>query len=132
MKKFVSGLLVGILITLSITAFASGFNIIPNPYPVVVDGQKAEVTGYNINDSTFLKLTDFKLLGLDIKFNQTNKQIEINTNKSNTFDNTNTSSDTNNAADNKNSINNNSNSTTTTNTDTDKPESFKIPTITFK
>ena len=78
MKKFVSGLLIGILITLSITTFAAvELKIMPNPYDVLINGDKADVTGYNISGSTYLKLTDFKQAGLDVNFNKDKKQIEI-------------------------------------------------------
>jgi len=78
MKKFVSGLLIGIILTFSLTAFAAvKLKIVSNPYPVMVDGQKIEVAGYIINDSTFIKLADFKKVGLDSTFNKEKKQIEI-------------------------------------------------------
>ena len=80
MKKFVSGLLIGILLTLSITTFAAvELEIIPNPYKVLIDNKTSDVQGYNINGSTYLKLTDFVEAGLGVNFNKTTKQIEITT-----------------------------------------------------
>lgn len=78
MKKFISGLVVGIIIAVAVTAFAAAeLNIVPNPFPVLVNGTKTEVEGYNINGYTFLKLADFKKVGLTVKFNETDKRIEI-------------------------------------------------------
>lgn len=80
MKKFVSGLIIGILLTLSITTFAAvELEIIPNPYKVLIDGKTADVHGYNINGSTYLKLTDFVEAGLGVNFNKDTNQIEIST-----------------------------------------------------
>ena len=80
MKKFVSGILIGILLTLSITTFAAvELQVIPNPYKVLIDGKSSDVQGYNINGSTYLKLTDFVEAGLGVNFNKSEKQIEIST-----------------------------------------------------
>lgn len=80
MKKFVSGLLIGILIALSVTTFAAvELKIAPNPYDVIINGSKADVDGYNISGSTYLKLTDFKQAGLEVSFNKDSKEIEITT-----------------------------------------------------
>lgn len=77
MKKYISGLLTGIIIATSFTVFAAvQLKVIPNPYPVLVNGTKANVQGYNINGSTYLKLSDLKVAGLDAKFDK--KQITIN------------------------------------------------------
>ncbi|HEX2925073.1 MAG TPA: hypothetical protein VHP38_02245 [Ruminiclostridium sp.] len=76
MKKYIAGLLSGIIIAMSVTAFAAvELKVIPNPYPVMIDGTKADVQGYNINGSTYLKLSDLKVTGLNAKF--ANKQITI-------------------------------------------------------
>ncbi len=80
MKKFVSGLIIGILVTLSISTYAAvELNIIPNPYTVLIDGKPADVQGYNINGGTYLKATDFIQAGLGVNFNKDTKQIEITT-----------------------------------------------------
>lgn len=80
MKKFVAGLLAGIILSLSLTTFAAvELNIIPNPYKVLIDGNESNVQGYNINGSTYLKLTDFVEAGLGVNFNKDKKQIEITT-----------------------------------------------------
>lgn len=78
MKKYFSGLLTGIILCLSLTTFAAvELNVIPNPFKVLINGTQSEVEGYNINGSTFLKLADFKKAGLTVKFNETDKQIEV-------------------------------------------------------
>ncbi|ACL77324.1 hypothetical protein [Ruminiclostridium cellulolyticum] len=79
MKKFLSGLITGLLVSVSLTAFAAiQLKVVPNPYPVFINNAKANVQGYNINGSTYLKLSDLKTAGLDAKYNNAKKQIEVN------------------------------------------------------
>jgi len=69
MKKFVSGLIAGVIVTVAVTAFAADtLKVVPNPFPVLIDGVKTEVEGYNINGSTYLKLRDFEKVGLGVDF----------------------------------------------------------------
>jgi glycerophosphoryl diester phosphodiesterase len=69
MKKFFAGLITGLLISISVTAFAAvQLKVVPNPFPVFINGDQAQVDAYNINGSTFLKLADLKQTGLDVKF----------------------------------------------------------------
>lgn len=69
MKKFFAGLITGIIIAISFTTYAAvQLKVIPNPYPVFINNTKANVQGYNINGSTYLKLSDLKSAGLDVKF----------------------------------------------------------------
>lgn len=77
MKKYLSGLITGLILALSFTVLAAELRIIPNPYPVLINGTNHTVDGYNINDYTYLKLSDFKKAGLTVKFNETDQQIEI-------------------------------------------------------
>jgi hypothetical protein len=78
MKKFIIGFIVGALMFSIIPVMAQeGLTVVPNPFPVVIDGVVTEVEGYNINGYTFLKLADFGKAGLTVKFNETDKQIEI-------------------------------------------------------
>ncbi|MFA7216271.1 MAG: hypothetical protein WC187_09635 [Bacillota bacterium] len=78
MKKIIIGFIVGALMFGIIPVMAEGeLSVTPNPFPVVIDGVVAEVEGYNINGYTFLKLADFGKAGLTVKFNETDKQIEI-------------------------------------------------------
>ncbi len=69
MKKFLSGLITGLLISVSVTAFAAvQLKVIPNPFPVFINGSESKVDAYNINGSTYLKLSDLKTAGLNVKF----------------------------------------------------------------
>lgn len=69
MKKFFAGLITGLIIAVSFTTYAAvQLKVIPNPYPVFINNSKANVQGYNINGSTYLKLSDLKTAGLDVKF----------------------------------------------------------------
>ncbi|MCR4430439.1 MAG: hypothetical protein NUV45_05385 [Tepidanaerobacteraceae bacterium] len=77
MKKFVSGLLTGIIIAAAFSAFAATLTVKPNTFPVIINGVKSIVDGYNINGSTYLKLTDLEKAGLKVVFNSAAKQIEI-------------------------------------------------------
>ncbi len=78
MKKFIIGFIVGALMFSIIPVMAQeGLTVVPNPFPVLIDGVVTEVEGYNINGYTFLKLADFGKAGLTVKFNETDKQIEI-------------------------------------------------------
>jgi len=85
MKKIISGLIIGMLITLSINVFAAGELLInPNPFPIHVDGQEQNLEAYNINGSTYIKLSDIPKATnnvLEVKFDQENKRININTQK---------------------------------------------------
>lgn len=85
MKKIISGLIMGMLITLSINVFAAGELLInPNPFPIHVDGQEQNLEAYNINGSTYIKLSDIPKATnnvLEVKFDQENKRININTQK---------------------------------------------------
>jgi hypothetical protein len=82
MKKFIIGFIVGALMFSIIPVMAQeGLTVVPNPFPVLIDGEIAEVEGYNINGYTFLKLADFGKAGLTVKFNETDKQIEISSTK---------------------------------------------------
>ena len=82
LKKFIIGFIVGALMFSIIPVMAEGeLSVVPNPFPVLIDGEVAEVEGYNINGYTFLKLADFGKAGLTVKFNETDKQIEISSTK---------------------------------------------------
>lgn len=82
LKKFIIGFIVGALMFGIIPVMAQeGLTVVPNPFPVLIDGVVTEVEGYNINGYTFLKLADFGKAGLTVKFNETDKQIEISSTK---------------------------------------------------
>ena len=77
MKKYICGLITGILIATSFTAFAAGLNIIKNDKPIYINGEKVNVSAYAIDGSTYLKLRDFEKAGLKINYDSATKHIEI-------------------------------------------------------
>lgn len=90
-KQTIVMFLVGVFF-FSGVSYAAELIINPNPFPVIINGIETPVEGYNINGYTYLKLADFKKAGLTVKFNQTDKLIEItnvvNTPTSNVSENT--------------------------------------------
>jgi hypothetical protein len=76
-KHMLIGFILGTALCIGLPVFAEALNIVLNPFPVLINGVETEVEGYNINGSTFLKLADFKKAGLTVKFNETDRQIEI-------------------------------------------------------
>jgi hypothetical protein len=83
MKKYLAGLLTGIIIALSISAFAANEYIIKsNPYPVKINGVVQNIEALNIDDFTWIKAKDvgkfFNGL-ITLKFNEIDEAIEINT-----------------------------------------------------
>jgi hypothetical protein len=78
-KSGISGFLIGVVLTSSITIFAeTQLNVKPNPYPIIVDGKTISTEGYNINGSTYLGLTaTANILDVDVKFED--KKILITT-----------------------------------------------------
>lgn len=81
MRKFMCGLIVGVILATGIV-FAAEYNIYPNPYSIVVDGQKRNIEGYNINDYSYFKLRDIgDVTGFDVQF--VNDTVMINTEKQN-------------------------------------------------
>lgn len=81
MKKIVFGIILGIFLSSGVTYAAVELKVVPNPFPVIINGDAVEVEGYNIDGYTFLKLRDFEKAGLIVKFNETYKQIEITSNQ---------------------------------------------------
>ncbi len=56
-KSITLGILIGSVTTLSITALAE-YIVVPNSFPVKVNGVETTIQGYNINDETYFKLRD--------------------------------------------------------------------------
>jgi hypothetical protein len=82
-KNIIIGMVIGLTIGTTAGVFAANqFTINPNPFPINVNGEKTtDVSGLNVNGSTYLKLRDFnKLEGVGVMFDSTNKDIEIVTN----------------------------------------------------
>ena len=57
MKKLISGIIIGAVLGTAIGGFAVN-SIVDNPFPVVVNGEKKNIEGYNIDDRTYFKLRD--------------------------------------------------------------------------
>ncbi len=81
MKKFLSGLLIGVLITASVTVYAAvEYNIIPNSFPIYVDEKKEDVEALNINGYTWIRLGSIsKVLNASVIFDEVSSQIIITT-----------------------------------------------------
>jgi hypothetical protein len=78
-KQFGIGLIVGAILFSSIGVFAEGLTVLLNQFPIVINGQQAEVEAYNINGRTFLALGDVaKYFDATAVFNETTKRIDIN------------------------------------------------------
>lgn len=77
-KSITLGIIIGAAATLSITALAE-YIVVPNSFPVKVNGQTVQVEGYNINDSTYFKLRDVADVvgGFEVGFE--NNAIIVNT-----------------------------------------------------
>ena len=68
-KTLTLGIIIGAVAAVSITALAE-YVVVPNSFPVKVNGQTVQVEGYNINDSTYFKLRDVAdaVGGFDVDF----------------------------------------------------------------
>ena len=83
MKKFISGLIIGIIAAISINAFAVGEHVVnANPFPVIVNGIQQIVDAFNIDGFTYVKLADVGKSfngAATVKFDEIKSVIEINT-----------------------------------------------------
>jgi len=81
-KQFIAGF-ISCLILLSaifIIGYAEGISVIINPYPIIFNGQPAQIEAYNINGRTFLSLGDVaSYFNAEAKLNEVTKQIEVTT-----------------------------------------------------
>jgi hypothetical protein len=77
-KHYLIGFLAGTLLFSLSPVFAEGeLNVIENLFPVYINGKMERVEGYNINGYTYLKLSDLSKAGLEVRFNEVKKRIEI-------------------------------------------------------
>ncbi len=68
-KSFAAGVLIGAATVLSVSALAE-YIVNPNAFEVRINGEKADIEGYNINDSTYFKLRDIgDKVGFCVDFN---------------------------------------------------------------
>ena len=84
MKKYLKStmfILFGVLlgITLKINVFADNqLDITRSNFPIFIDDQKTDVDAYNINGSTYMKISDFnEKTSLEILFNEEENTINI-------------------------------------------------------
>ncbi len=57
MKKIISGIIIGAVLGTAIGGFAVS-SIVDNRFPIMVNGEKKNIQGYNIDDRTYFKLRD--------------------------------------------------------------------------
>lgn len=82
MKKFASGLIIGTMITVSMSVFADNIVVKENPFPIMVDGARQAIGAYNINGSTYLKLKDVAKVtegAVNVSFDGEKQVINIDT-----------------------------------------------------
>ncbi len=82
-KNIIVGIIIGLTFGTSVGVFAATQYVVnPNRFPISVNGEKTtDVSGLNVNGSTYLKLRDFnKFEGVGVMFDTANKDIEIVTN----------------------------------------------------
>jgi hypothetical protein len=76
-RSFLVGLIVGALLFGGV-AFAAEYVINPNSFPIYVNGtQNDNIKALNIDGFTWIQLGSLKEAGLVVKFNETDKIIEI-------------------------------------------------------
>lgn len=71
-KNFMVGIVVGSLLTGTVGVIANNvYNAYENPFDIKLNGEKADVKGYNINDETYFKLRDISSVigGFNVDFN---------------------------------------------------------------
>ena len=76
MKKFISGLIVGTIITSIVGVFAVN-SIYENPYPIFVNGEQKQIQGYNVDDYSYFKLRDIADAVGDFTVDFQNDAIQI-------------------------------------------------------
>lgn len=69
MKRFITGFVCGALLFGVVGALAMEYNVTPNPFKVMVDGQEVQIEGYNINDRSYFQLRDIgNAIGFSVGF----------------------------------------------------------------
>lgn len=69
MKKISFGVLIGFILAIGFNAFAVHMEVSDNKFPIFVNGEKKDVSAYNIDGSTYLKIREVaEILGIDITF----------------------------------------------------------------
>jgi hypothetical protein len=85
-KQTVLGFILGGILFSSIGVFAAvELNVTPNKYDIMVNGEKTDIQGYNIEGRTYLQTRDTaKVLGADLNFKNNTIYIDTNDNTNNT------------------------------------------------
>lgn len=78
MKKFICGLLIGVIISSLVGAYAVN-HIYDNPYPIYVNGEPKQIQGYNIDGYSYFKLRDIAQATNKFDVNFRNNNVIINT-----------------------------------------------------
>lgn len=58
LQGFITGIILGVVITGSISVFAAFYTAADNPFPITYNGNSVSLEGYNIEGSTYFKLRD--------------------------------------------------------------------------
>lgn len=81
MKKFVSGFMCGTLL-FSTISFASNIVAVLSPQNIVLNGNKANITAYNINGNNYFKLVDIaKAANFNVQYDVATNTVNIDTEK---------------------------------------------------
>lgn len=70
--EFIIGIIIGAICFGGFSIFANDlYNIIPNPYKIIVNGSEKYIEGFNINGYSYFKLRDIgKQVGFDVDFRE--------------------------------------------------------------
>lgn len=76
-RDFVIGVLTGAVLFGSFTAIASNYDIYPNPFKILVNGNERYIEGYNINGYSYFKLRDVgDEIGFSVDFKEDTIMID--------------------------------------------------------
>ena len=78
MKKFICGLLIGVIISSLVGAYAVN-QIYDNPYSIYVNGEPKQIQGYNIDGYSYFKLRDIAQATNKFDVDFRNNNVIINT-----------------------------------------------------
>lgn len=82
-KQTIISFILGAILFSSVSVFATTqLNVVPNPFPIIVNGKTSDIEGYNIEGRTYLQLRDTaEILNVDLDFK--NNKIYINNDEGN-------------------------------------------------
>lgn len=77
-KQFILGFLSGAVIFGAVTAFA--LEVIPNPFPIKLDGKSVNIEGYNIDGKSYFQLRDIgNAVGFTVDWDAENNTVVMET-----------------------------------------------------